>query len=124
MGQLIDTAHPVFEDFPTQFHTNWQWWAMASARAVILPRKMKAIITEMDSYAFLREMAQLLEFRCGGGYVLFSTMGLQNLLKYPEAGALQAAIYDYLEKRVLRAENLPEITQELSVEELEKLVNK
>ena len=25
MGQLIDTAHPVFEDFPTQFHTNWQW---------------------------------------------------------------------------------------------------
>lgn len=124
MGQLIDTAHPVFEEFPTQFHTNWQWWAMASARAVILPRKMKAIITEMDSYAFLREMAQLLEFRCGGGYVLFSTMGLQNLLKYPEAGALQAAIYGYLEKRVLRAENLPEITQELSMEELEKLVNK
>ncbi len=96
MGQLIDAAHPIFGGFPTQSHTNWQWWAMATQRAVILPRPMECIIAEMDSYAYLRPMAQLVEFRCGGGKVLLSSMGLQNLQQYPEARALLASVYAYL----------------------------
>ncbi len=96
MGQLIDAAHPIFGGFPTQSHTNWQWWAMATQRAVILPRPMECIIAEMDSYAYLRPMAQLVEFRCGGGKVLLSSMGLQDLQQYPEARALLASVYAYL----------------------------
>lgn len=96
MGQLIDSEHPIFRDFPTEFHTNWQWWPMASQRAVILPKRYEAIITQMDSYAYLRPMAQLMECRCGGGKLLFSTMGLQDLQKYPEARALLSSIYRYL----------------------------
>ncbi|MCM1134876.1 MAG: hypothetical protein NC400_04790 [Clostridium sp.] len=96
MGQLIEENHPIFEGFPTEFHTNWQWWPMAGQRAVILPRAMKSIVTEMDSYAYMRPMAQLLECRCGGGKLLLSSMGLQNLLQYPEARALLSSIYDYL----------------------------
>lgn len=96
MGQLIDTEHPIFRKFPTDFHTDWQWWIMAGKRAVILPRRMKAIITEMDSYAFLRPMAQLIEFQCLNGNVLFSTMELHKSQQYPEARALQSAIYEYL----------------------------
>lgn len=37
MGQLIDAAHPLFTDFPTDAHTDWQWWPMANQRALILP---------------------------------------------------------------------------------------
>jgi len=97
MGQLIDDGHPIFDNFPTEFHTNWQWWPMASQRAVILPKRYEAIITEMDSYAFLRPMAQLLECRCGNGRLLFSSMGLQDLQQYPEARAFLKAIYQYME---------------------------
>lgn len=96
MGQLIDDKHPIFKDFPTEFHTNWQWWAFASQRAVILPKQYDCIITEMDSYAYLRPMAQLLECKCGKGKLLFSSMGLQDLQQYPEARALLASIYRYL----------------------------
>lgn len=96
MGQLIDNTHPLFADFPTEFHTNWQWWPMASQRAVILPKRYKAIIAEMDSYAYLRPMAQLFECRCGNGRLLFSSLGLQNLQQYPEARALLDSIYRYL----------------------------
>lgn len=96
MGQLIDNGHPVFEDFPTEFHTNWQWWPMAGQRAIILPGAMKSIVTEMDSYAFMRPMTQLLECRCGNGRLLLSSMGLQNLQQYPEARALLSSIYRYL----------------------------
>lgn len=97
MGQLIDVNHPLFKRFPTEFHTNWQWWPMAVQRAVILPERYDAIITELDSYAYLRPMAQLLECKCINGKLLFSSLGLQNLQQYPECRALLHAIYCYLE---------------------------
>ena len=116
MGQLIDTEHPIFKEFPTDFHTDWQWWIMTTKRAVILPHPMKTIITEMDSYAFLRPMAQMIEFRCLKGKVLLSTMELHKSQQYPEARALQAAIYTYLS-----GENF-EPAEEITEEELSMLV--
>lgn len=116
MGQLIDTEHPIFKEFPTDFHTDWQWWIMATKRAVILPHPMKTIITEMDSYAFLRPMAQMIEFRCLKGKVLLSTMELHKSQQYPEVRALQASIYTYLS-----GENF-EPAEELTEEELSTLV--
>ena len=96
MGQLIESGHPVFEGFPTDSHTDWQWWHMAGQRALIVPAGLKAIVTEMDSYAYMRPMAQLFEARCGRGRVLVSSFGLQNLQQYPEARALLGSIYGYL----------------------------
>lgn len=96
MGQLIDTAHPLFSNFPTDAHTDWQWWPMATQRALILPENYKAIITELDSYAYLRPLAQLLECRCGGGRLMLSSMGLQNLQQYLEARVLLGSIYRYM----------------------------
>lgn len=116
MEQLIDTEHPIFKEFPTDFHTDWQWWIMATKRAVILPHPMKTIITEMDSYAFLRPMAQMIEFRCLKGKVLLSTMELHKSQQYPEVRALQASIYTYLS-----GENF-EPAEEITEEELSMLV--
>ena len=89
---------------------------MASSRALILPKRYEAIITEMDSYAYLRPMAQLLEGCCGGGRLLLSSMGLQNLQMYPEARALLSSIYGYLGSQ----EFAP--GQEIEEEVLERLV--
>lgn len=111
MGQLIDDAHPLFEGFPTEFHTNWQWWPMASQRAVILSKRYQAVIAEMDSYAFLRPMAQLLECRCGGGKLMFSSMGLQDLQRYPEARALLDAIYCYMESEKFAPEQMIDVSE-------------
>lgn len=96
MGQLINDEHPIFQHFPTERHTNWQWWPMANRRAFILPESLKTIISEMDSYAYLRPMAKLFEGRCYSGRILVSSMGLQELMQYTEARAFQYAIYRYL----------------------------
>ena len=37
LGILCDPKHPVFSDFPTEFHSNWQWWDPVShSQAMIL----------------------------------------------------------------------------------------
>ena len=102
MGQLIDKAHPLFRDFPTEAFSTWQWWPMARQRAMILPARIDALIAEMDSCAFLRPMAKLFECRCGGGRLLVSSLGLHQLQQYPEARALQRAIYAYLTSDAFR----------------------
>ena len=96
MGQLIDEGHPIFRDFPTESWSSWQWWPMAGQRAMILPERIECIVEEMDSYAFLRPMAKLFECRCGGGKLMVSSMGMHGLMEYPEARALQRAIYRYM----------------------------
>lgn len=96
MGQWIDESHPLFHNFPTESFSNWQWWPMANQRAMILPSKIKAIVTEMDSYAFLRPMAKLFEGKCGNGKILVSSLGLHQLTQYPEARTLLQAVYRYV----------------------------
>lgn len=120
MGLLIDTEHPAMADFPTEFHTNWQWWAMAGQRALILPKEIKhfrSIVTQLDSYAYLRPMTMLLECKCGNGKLLLSTMGLQNLQQYPEARALLHSLYRYMDSGNFHPQ------QKIEIDTLEKLVN-
>lgn len=104
MGQFIDAAHPIFRGFPTGKHTDWQWWPMATRRAVLVPPGLRAIITELDSFTTLRPLAQLFECRVGRGRLLFSSMALRELGAYPEARALLNAIYTYLGSDYFRPE--------------------
>ena len=69
---------------------------MACRRAVLLPRRMKTIVAEMDSCALLRPMAQLFECRCGKGRLMVSSLGLHQGEQAPNVRALQKAIYDYM----------------------------
>ena len=115
MGQLIDAAHPLFQRFPTETHTNWQWHAMASQPALRVPARLRPLVTVMDSYAFLRPMAHLFECRCGGGRLMVSSMNLHRLLHLPEARALQCAIYDYMGSELFQPD------QELSLDEVRKM---
>ena len=117
MGQLIRKDHPLFSAFPTESWSEWNWWPMANQRAMILPERIDAIITEMDSYAFLRPMAKLFECRCGGGRLMVSSMGLHQLQQYPEARALQRAIYSYLASDAFQPEQVlsPEWIRSLEI---------
>lgn len=96
MGLLIDDEHPLFRNYPTKFYPGYQWFVQSSQRALLLPEGVRSIVTVMDCYAYLRNMGMLVEYRCKKGRIFVSSMGLHNLLDYPECRALLTAIYRYL----------------------------
>ncbi len=96
MGCLMDPAHPVFNEFPTDFHTNWQWWPMTKGRAMVLTEDIKPLITVIDCYARLRNLGFLFECRVGSAKLIVSSMGLLEKQKYPEARALYFSILKYM----------------------------
>ena len=36
LGILCDPEHPAFEAFPTDFHSNWQWWYLVTRAAALV----------------------------------------------------------------------------------------
>ncbi len=99
MGLLIEENHPLFEAFPTSFHTDYQWWPMARRVSMRFPDESFSegfIVRQMDSYSMLRSLAVLAEYRLGNGKIFISSLGLRELSEYPEARALLNAVHRYL----------------------------
>ena len=115
-GRSIDRSHPLFRDFPTEEYADLRWRNMCSGRAVILPRRMKTILSALPDVTDIRPLGELFEFRCGGGNVLFSSMGLKEKMQYPEVRALLSDIYDYLDSYEFSP------SQELRPEELKTML--
>lgn len=49
MGLLMDPKHPVFKDFPTDFHTDWQWFDVLVTKK--LPKSTAWMWSGFDTYA-------------------------------------------------------------------------
>ena len=54
IGCLIHADEPVFADFPTSYHTDWQWWDILENAKVIemqqTPRQLRPFIQVIDSF--------------------------------------------------------------------------
>ena len=114
MGLVIEEGHPALAGFPTESHSNWQWWIPAHGRPVVLPHRIHPIITVPDCHSRLKHMGLLAEFRLGKGAVLFSSMGLHFQLQYPETRALLGSLLAYAAGEFAPA-------QEITRKELEEI---
>lgn len=99
MGLLIDNEHPVFRNFPTDFHSDWQWWAIAKgSRPMILDetdREFRPIVQTIDNISRNHKLGLIYEFKCGAGRAVVCAADLQTIDK-PEAKSLYAAILGYM----------------------------
>ena len=83
LGILCDPKHPVFSDFPTEYHSNWQWWDPVShSQAMIIngfPAKLKPLIQPIDTWFENRRLALAFESKTSGGKLLVCSIDLKNL---------------------------------------------
>jgi hypothetical protein len=83
MGILCDPKHPLFNDFPTEYHSNWQWWDPVShSQAMILDRfpvRLKPLIQPIDTWFENRRLALAFETKTGGGKLLVCSIDLKNI---------------------------------------------
>ena len=101
MGLLCNPNHPVFADFPTDFHTNWQWWELCKdASAVRLNQTAKGyqpIIQVIDHAERNDKLGAIVETKIGKGKLLVSTFDiLSDLDERPVARQLKYSILNYM----------------------------
>jgi hypothetical protein len=100
LGHLCDPAHPALAAFPTEFHSNWQWWHLVkNSRPVVLdetPDSYRPIVQAIDNFDRNHKLGLLFETRAGKGAMLICAIDLQGHQDKPEARQLLHSLLQYL----------------------------
>lgn len=97
MGVLCDPSHPALASFPTEMHSDWQWWQLTKhSKAMDLDAMPEAasIVEAIDNFTLNRRLAYAFEARCGEGSLLFCAMDLS--LDKPEVQQMLCSMLDYM----------------------------
>lgn len=100
-GILCDPEHPFFKNFPTEFHTNWQWWQLVkNSRAMILddlPAGFRPLVQVIDGFDRNHKLGLIFEANVGKGKLIVCSIDLPNLQGYPEGRQLLASLQMYMD---------------------------
>ena len=100
LGFICDPASPLFAHFPTEFHSNWQWWHLVkNCKPIILdetPADYKPMVQTIDNFARNHKLGMIFETKYGKGSVLICAIDLLNLQDKPEARQLYYSMLNYV----------------------------
>jgi hypothetical protein len=86
LGILVNPDHPVFKHFPTEYHSNWQWWdPMAHSEVMILdgfPSALRPLIQPIDTWFENRRLALVFEASVSGGKLMVCSIDLGKDLNH------------------------------------------
>ncbi|MGC0272592.1 sugar-binding domain-containing protein [Pseudactinotalea sp. Z1739] len=89
LGLLHDPDHRLFDAFPTDGATNWQWWDLLhGAKAIVmdhLPLSLRPTVQVIDTWFEARRLGVLFEVNIGAGRLVVTSLNLD-----PSEGRLAA----------------------------------
>jgi hypothetical protein len=101
MSILTNPEHPLFKDFPTEFHSNWQWWTIVkNSRPFILDKTQasyRPIVQVVDNVERNHKLGLIFEFAVGKGKLLVCMTDLAKIQDKPEGRQFYSCILRYLE---------------------------
>lgn len=101
LGILCDPKHPLFSSFPTEFHTNWQWWDLLHQAAPMLVGELPSSLTPnvrvIDDWFTARKLALVFEAKVGPGRLLVCSIDLEhNLDTSPVLRQFRQSLLEYM----------------------------
>ena len=99
MGLLCDPRHPALSHFPTDAHSDWQWWRLVKrSRVLVLDSiaPVTPIVESVDNFVNNRRLAQVFEAKVGKGSLLFSSIDLLTDCQLPELRQLRYSLMHYM----------------------------
>lgn len=102
LGLLVNNPeHPIFQSFPTEKHSNWQWAAIAHESQPLVMDKMaegyRPLVQVIDNVERNHRLGLLFEMSVGKGKVMVCMSDLRETEKYPETRQLMLSILEYMQ---------------------------
>ena len=118
LGILTNPEHPIFKGFPTEMHTNWQWFpVIKESHPLVLDnfaKDYRPIVQVIDNIERNHKLGLVMEWKVGAGKLLVCMSDLVKAAKYPEGKAFYQSVIDYMRS----ADFNP--SAEITVDELKK----
>ena len=100
MGLLCNPRHPALVAFPTDMHSDWQWWNLVKRSRVMvldsIPR-VTPIVESVDNFVNNRRLAQIFEAQIGKGTLIFSSIDLLTDNNLPELRQMEYSLLKYMQ---------------------------
>ncbi|MGM9699082.1 MAG: sugar-binding domain-containing protein [Prevotella sp.] len=116
MGLLCNPNHPALASFPTDMHSDWQWWTLAKRQKVLVVDSIPGltpIVESVDNFTANRRLASVAETRVGDGKLLLSTIDLLSESTDPAIRQLLYSLLRYMQSDAFKPKgqigNLAEI---------------
>lgn len=118
LGILTIPEHPIFKGFPTEMHTNWQWFPVVKeSHPLVLDnfaKDYRPIVQVIDNIERNHKLGLVMEWKVGAGKLLVCMSDLEKAAQYPEGKAFYQSVIDYMRS----ADFNP--SAEITVDELKK----
>ena len=118
LGILTNPEHPIFKGFPTEMHTNWQWFpVIKESHPLVLDnfaKDYRPVVQVIDNIERNHKLGLVMEWKVGAGKLLVCMSDLEKAAKYPEGKAFYQSVIDYMRS----ADFNP--SAEITVDELKK----
>jgi hypothetical protein len=123
LGILCDPTHPALKDFPTEYHSNWQWWDLVRhSRPMVLdhlPFFFKPLVQMIPDWNKPRKMGLIFEARAGKGSLLVCSADLRNnMVHRPVARQFLYSLENYVASEAFSP------SEEVTIEMIDKLFEK
>jgi len=119
LGFLCNPKTPALAEFPTEFHSSWQWWHLVkNSRPIVLddtPAGYRPIVQAIDNFERNHKLGLIFETRVGQGKMLVCAIDLLGQQDKPEARQLLHSLLRYLDSAAFapRAELDAELLKKL-----------
>jgi hypothetical protein len=100
MGVLCNPKHPLFNLFPTQYHSDYQWQELMYNCATIdlsaFDADIKPVVRVVDDWFSNRSLALVMEAKVGKGKILITGIDLtSNIAKRANVAQFKQSIFEY-----------------------------
>ncbi|MBN2088793.1 beta-galactosidase [candidate division KSB1 bacterium] len=101
LGILCDPAHAALAEFPTEYHSNWQWWdPIFHGNAILLdslPASIDPIVRVIDDWFTNRRLALAFEANVLNGKMIVCSVDLfENMENRPVSRQLLYSLKKYM----------------------------
>lgn len=110
-GIFLNEYHPLFRDFPTEYHSNLQWWELLNKAQVMrftgFPDDFEPLISSIDTWFLSRKAGMLFEAKVLNGRLFMTSMDLTSAPdKRIAARQLYASVIRYMQSDDFRPQQL------------------
>ncbi len=101
-GLFIENKHPLFNQFPTDFYTEHQWWEVSNRQQCMnlekFPQDFQPLVQPIDTWFLNRKLAMLFEANVAKGKLIVCSMDLEtNIKEKPVAMRLYNSLISYMQ---------------------------
>ena len=100
LGILTNPEHPIFKGFPTEMHTNWQWFpVIKESHPLVLDnfaKDYRPIVQVIDNIERNHKLGLVMEWKVEAGKLLVCMSDLEKAAKYPEGKAFYQSVLNYM----------------------------